>query len=283
MNRSSALLATMLALAAASTARGQDKSQYDAFKPTAKEQMRAFNTDRPTKSNVPYTVDAGHFQYEGDVTIYSFDNTTTPGTDNTGWVLFNPTFKVGATNWADVEVNFSAFNMIRSQTRGDGTTTSASGFGDTITRVKANLWGNDGGATAMALIPYAKWPTAPVGVGNRYVEGGLIAPLAVSLPLGFTTILMGEIDYLKNPADAGYHANFPALVNLNHAIGSDLTAYAEIYADWSTHPDVKNVYTLDFALAWSPLPNFQIDLGINVGLNAAAVPYQIYLGLSQRF
>ena len=35
-----------------------DKDQYTLFNPTPKDQMRDFNTDRPTKSNVPYTVDA---------------------------------------------------------------------------------------------------------------------------------------------------------------------------------------------------------------------------------
>ena len=57
--------------------------------------MRSFSTDRPTKSNVPYTVDAGHFQYEGDIFIFGFDNTTTPDTDNRTWVIGNPTFKLG--------------------------------------------------------------------------------------------------------------------------------------------------------------------------------------------
>jgi len=279
-----AVAALLCVMSSPEQPRAQDKSQYTLFNPTPAAEMRAFNTDRPTKSNVPYTVDAGHFQYEGDIFIYSFDNTTTPGTDNTNWVLFNPTFKLGLTNRADLEVNFSAYNMLRSQTRSDGSTTSASGFGDTVTRVKVNLWGNDGGGdTAMALIPFAKWPTAPPGVGNRFVEGGLAAPLAVSLPFGFTTIVMGEMDYLKNPADSGYHVNFPALININRQIFENVTAYAEIYANWSTNPQAPNIYTLDFALAWQPRPNFQLDVGINIGLNAAAPPYQIYMGIAQRF
>ena len=29
---------------------------------------------------------------------------------------------------------------------------------------------------------------------------------------------MGEFDYLKNPNDTGYHANFPALININREI-----------------------------------------------------------------
>src|SRR5215510_8623651 len=102
------------------TPKAVDKSQYTLFNPTPRDQMRPFNTDRPTKSNVPYTVDAGHFQYEGDIFIYSFDNTTTPDTNNTSWVLFNPTFKAGLTNFADFEVNFSVQNIIRSQTVSTG-------------------------------------------------------------------------------------------------------------------------------------------------------------------
>ena len=268
---------------AAHTATAEDKSQYTLFNPTPNEKMRSFNTDRPTKSNVPYTVDAGHFQWEGDVLIYGFDNTTTPGTDITSWVIGNPTFKAGILNNLDFEVGFSAFNNIRSQTRSDGSSTAFTGFGDVTTRAKVNLFGNDGGSTALALIPFAKWPTAPQGVGNRFVEGGMAAPLAVSLPLGFTTIVQGELDYLKNPNDAGYHVNFPALINLNREVVPGVTAYAEIYANWSTHREVRDIYTLDFAVAWSPLPNFQMDIGINIGLNAAATPYQIYFGLSQRF
>jgi hypothetical protein len=267
----------------ASPSEAQDKSQYTLFNPTPADQMRSFNTDRPTKSNVPYTVDAGHIQYEGDIFIYGFDNTTTPDTDNRTWVIGNPTFKLGLLDNVDFEVNFSAFNSISSTTRSTGASNTLSGFGDTVTRFKINLFGNDGGGPALALIPYGKWPTAPQGIGNRYVEGGIIAPLAVPLPLGFTAILMGEFDYQKNPNDAGYHANFPALINVSRPIVDGVTAYAELYANWSTHPGVRDIYTADFAIAWTPRPNFQLDLGINVGLAPAAIPYQIYVGVAQRF
>jgi hypothetical protein len=278
-----AACALLAAAAQAQDKPSPDKSQYTLFNPTPKELMRDFNTDRPTKSNVPYTVDAGHVQYEGDIFIFGFDNTTTPDTDNRIWVIGNPTFKAGLTNFADLEVNFSTFNSLQSTTRSTGASTVTTGFGDTFTRLKINLFGNEGGGPAMALIPYGKWPTAPQGIGNRYVEGGVIAPLAVPLPLGFTGILMGEFDYLKNPNDAGYHANFPALLNINRSIAEGVTAYAEIYANWSTHPDVANVYTLDFAVAWSPKPNFQLDAGINIGLSPSAIPYQLYVGIAQRF
>jgi len=248
--------------------------------------MRDFNTDRPTKSNVPYTVDAGHFQYEGDLFIYGYDNTSTPDTNITTWTIGNPTFKLGLLNNLDVEVNFSFYNSIRTATVSTGASTVSQGFGDTFTRFKWNLFGNEGGVPAMALIPYAKWPTAPIfpqGTGNGYIEGGLIAPLAIPLPGGFTTILMAEMDFVKNGFNDFYRVNIPTLINISRPIFENVTAYAEIYANWSTDPRVANIYTADFAIAWQPRPNFQLDVGVNIGLNPAAPPYQIYVGIAQRF
>ena len=48
-----------------------DKDQYWLVNPVPTDQMRSFSTDRPTKSNVPYTVDAGHFQYETDLVNFT--------------------------------------------------------------------------------------------------------------------------------------------------------------------------------------------------------------------
>jgi hypothetical protein len=100
-------------IAVAADARAGDKDQYNLFNPTPVDKMRAFNTDRPTKSNVPYTVDAGHFQYEGDLFIYGYDNVSTPDTNITSWTVGNPTLKLGLLNNLDFEVNFSFYNSIR--------------------------------------------------------------------------------------------------------------------------------------------------------------------------
>jgi hypothetical protein len=65
--------------------------------------MRDFNTDRPPKANSPYTVDAGHFQYETDIVNFA---TSTAGQIQIDTLLVpNPTFKVGLTNNIDLEVN----------------------------------------------------------------------------------------------------------------------------------------------------------------------------------
>ena len=262
-------------LLCAGGAAAQDKSQYTLFNPTPADRMRDFNTDRPTKVNVPYTVDAGHFQIESDLFFYTYDNTSAADTTTSAWLIGNPTFKLGVLDNVDLEANFGVYNTVSTMTRSTGSVSNASGVGDLLTRAKINLFGNEGGGKALALMPYVKWPTAPQGIGNRYVEGGMAAPLLLPLPEGFTTILMGQIDILKNPNDNAYH--------VNRAIAEGVTAFAELYANWSTHPDVRDIYTLDFALAWSPRPNWQLDLGVYIGLVPAAAPWQLYAGIAHRF
>jgi hypothetical protein len=45
---------------------------------------------------------------------------------------------------------------------------------------------------------------------NGYIEGGLIAAFAIPLPAGFTMILMGEMDIVKNAFNGYYRVNIPA-------------------------------------------------------------------------
>ena len=55
---------------AASTPR-PDKSQYTLFNPTPIDLRRPYNTDRPSKTDSPFTIDAGVFQIESDVASWT--------------------------------------------------------------------------------------------------------------------------------------------------------------------------------------------------------------------
>jgi hypothetical protein len=258
-----------------------DKNQYWLLNPVPPDQMRSFNTDRPTKANVPYTVDAGHFQYETDLVNFTHQ---VIGSVHTNTILApNPTFKVGVTNNADVEVNvpFAGIHTFGSST---GPSSTLWGIGDTFLRAKVNLWGNDSGSSAAALIPFVKAPSAPIGIGNGAVEEGLIAPLALSLPNDFTLLLVPEIDAFKNSVDNGRHGNFIFDVNLSREVIKNVTTYVELWSDYNDDPVVKTTQvSFDTALAWVIFPNVQLDVGANFGLTTATPAVQVYTGLSQRF
>src|SRR5262249_428093 len=84
-----------------------DKYQYSVVGGVPDSGMGRLRTDRPTKSNVPYTVDAGHYQYETD--IFNFSYLRSGSTRLTTLLAPNPTFKVGLTNNIDFEVNWAPF------------------------------------------------------------------------------------------------------------------------------------------------------------------------------
>jgi hypothetical protein len=275
-------LALMLSAAAAPALADDgspDKSDYTLFNPTPDADLRSFNTDRPPKANSPYTVDAGHFQYETDVAVFGYGDTD--GVKTQEWTVFDPTLKLGLTNTIDAELQITPYESV--VTKSAASSTSLSGIGDTFVRLKINVLGDDHGAVAVALLPYIKLPTAQPGLGNGRVEGGLIFPISISAPGGFTVIVMPEGDYLKNSADSGYHGALDFLINVSHPLDKSWTFYTEVFTTQSFQAREKPIYTLDEALTYALTPNWQLDFGGNLSLNDVAPRAQLYLGLSQRF
>src|SRR5437773_2700383 len=158
-----------------------DKSKYTLFNPTPREAMREFTTDRPDKTESPYTVDAGHFQVELDLITYAHDHETSSARDVrvNAWSVVPVNLKVGLLNWMDLQTVIESYNHSTTEDGTTGQTVRQSGFGDVTSRIKANLWGNDGGTTALAVLPFVKFPTSQEHLGNNSVVGGVFFLLVV--------------------------------------------------------------------------------------------------------
>ena len=261
-----------------------DKSEYNLFNPTPDDQMRSFATDRPTKSDSPYTVDAGHFQYEADIVNWIYDRYNSSQTTVSNVIVGDPVLKAGLTNNTDLEVAFTPINLNQTNNQVTGVKNTAAGFGDVYTRMKFNLLGNDGGDYVLAVVPYVKAPTAAHNVGNNHWEGGGYVPFIVALPNDWTMNITNEMDILENASLNGTHTNFQSLINFSHPVfDPSVTGYVEFWSDVNNDVDTPTQYTADFALSWAVNDNFQLDCGVNVGLNKAANDVQPYLGISQRF
>jgi len=261
-----------------------DKSEYNLFTPVPDDLMRSFATDRPTKSDSPYTVDAGHFQYEADLANWTYDNYNSAKTTSSNLLLGDPTLKMGLTRNTDLEFALAPLNIDATHNRITKNNTNGTGFGDIYSRIKVNLLGDDGGDYALAIVPYVKAPTASHEIGNGHWEGGGYMPFIATLPEDWTLDITSEVDILENAALNGNHANFQNLINFNHPMFSpDLTGYVEFWSDVNNDKNTPTQYTLDFATSWLVKDNLQLDVGINIGLNKAASDVQPYLGISQRF
>jgi Putative MetA-pathway of phenol degradation len=279
-----AALWVLPALAWADDPPAPDKSGYSVFDPVPDNELRSLCTDRPTKSTSPCTVDAGHWQIESDV--YNYATQTQDGVTTTTQLFTNPTVKLGLTNNLDFEVNIAPYEQVSTHDAASGVTTISDGVGDLFLKAKLNLLGDDGGNVGVALVPYVKVPTAPLGVGNRAVEEGIIAPIQLALPANWQLVIDPEFDLLANSFGAGRHGNVSGLLSFSYPLTKTVTASLEVWGDANVDPagTVKQA-SFDLGAAWIPAkaPNFQLDGGVNLGLNRATPGAQAYLGVSRRF
>jgi len=271
--------------AAESDAVGQavDKSQFHLFNPTPTKYLREMSTDRPDKTESPYTVDAGHFQFEMDLLSYTRDEGRFGGatTKVDAWAVAPINLKVGLCNRVDLQLVLETYNHVH--VRSDGVTRTMNGYGDTTVRLKCNFWGNDGGATAMGALPYVKLPTNQDGLGNNSVEGGLVLPLAVRLPADFGLGMMTQFDAVRDEDGGGHHAEFINSITLGHDIVGKLGGYVEFFSAVSAERGSRWIGTVDLGLTYGVTDNIQLDAGVNIGVTKSADDVNPFLGLSWRF
>ncbi len=260
------------------------KSNYHLFNPTPRELMRELSTDRPDQTESPYTVDAGHFQIEMNFANGEIDRDQSNGTDMHSqiWGFGSMNLKAGLLNNVDIQFVLDGYVRSREKDLVANQVTDDSGFGEVQTRLKINLWGNDGGRTAFAIMPFVKWPLSQSSLRNGKTEGGVILPLAVELPRGWGMGVMTEFDFVRD-GGGGYDTEYFNTITFSHDIAGNLGGYVEFAAlitpesgaDWQGQVDVGFTYGLD--------ENTQLDFGCNFGVTTSAPDYNPFVGISLRF
>ncbi len=251
---------------------------------TARENRRALSTDRPDQTESPYTVEAGHFQIEADVFNFAFDHDPAAGADvrttNRSYAALN--LKAGLTNRMDLQLIVNPHEVTRTEDRLKGSVTETSGFGDVTTRLKFNFWGNDGGRTALGIMPFIKWPLAASVMRNGKTEGGIIVPFAVDLPGEVGLGAMTEVDWVSDGA-GGYDLAWLNSITLSRNLGGRLGGYVELVAVAGNAPGFKWQGQFDLGLTYAWSDDLQWDAGCNFGLTRSAPDYQPFAGVSRRF
>jgi hypothetical protein len=272
-----ALLALFLVTRALATEAG--KNVYNLFDPTPPALMRELTPDRPDKTESPYTVDAGHFQVEMDFANFTQDRSD--GVRTRAWNLAPFNAKLGLLNDVDIQFVFDDYLVVR--TEGGGAATTQSGIGDFTTRLKVNLWGNDGGRTAFAILPFVKIPTNTNHLGNNSLEGGVIFPLAVKLPADWDMGLETAASVLRDSGYRGYHTDIIASITFDHAIDGKLSGYLEFFSETGTERPSTWVGTVDVGLEFALSKNVQLDGGCNFGVTRSADDANPFTGITVRF
>lgn len=282
-----------------SPALAANKNAYHLFNPVPRQQMREMSTDRPDKTESAYTVDAGHFQFEADMLslIMSRD-----GGSFSQELLFAPVnLKVGLLNNLDFHVIVLPLSWNHTTPPKPASPQDLFSFGDMLLRLKYNLWGNDDGPTALAVMPFLKLPTSSATPVNNWFEGGVVFPFAWDIGHGLGFGAQVQMDIVSNQealsahpeldpthqvdptVTPGYHPEFSFTSELSTDITDELGAFIEFYGGMNPFDSGNPVATLDFGVTYAPYADIQWDIGFYLGLTPAAPSFNPFVGLSHRF
>jgi len=275
---------TLRAIAGQDTGDTPDKAGYNLFNPTPRELLRELSTDRPDQTESPYTLDAGHFQMELDLINAVFDHDKGGGNDvkTRGWTAGGINLKVGLLNNVDIQFVYDTWVKARVKDRAAGTVNWDSGAGDLQTRLKINLWGNDGGPTAFGIMPFVKWPLPESDVRNGETEGGLIIPFAADLGGGWGLGAMTEFDYVSDE-NGGHDTAYFNTITVGHDLVGALAGYLEFAALVMPESDDDWLGLLGAGFTFGINENAQLDFGCNFGVTESAPDYNPFIGITLRF
>ena len=255
------------------------KKGYHLFRPTPTALLREMSTDRPDLTESPHTVDAGHVQIELEATHFSRDRAGNEESDEVG--ALGPNLKLGLLPQVDLQLGCVG-GAWQSTKEPGAPEVDESGVGHTYVRVKWNLWGNDGGPTALALMPFVTLPTGSDGLSGEVVEPGLIVPFGWAWPAGFDFGSMVQVDWVEDADEEGRHAEWLTTATVGHALAGSLGAFLEFAAATRPAAEGEWIGTVDLGLVFAATPNVQLDGGAILGVSDAADGLGLFLGLSIR-
>ncbi|WP_345200027.1 transporter [Chryseobacterium ginsengisoli] len=250
---------------------------YSLFKPVPRALMREMETDRPDVTESPYTVDAGHLQYETD--LVRLINEKSDLLKTSTLLINQANLKIGITGSTAIQIGWQSYGRQKETEIGSGSVTTTDGIGDVTLRIKQNLIGNDHGNFALAVLPYVKFPTSKYDEESRF-EGGLIVPMSYKFPDEWKLGLQVEVDRLKDLDQPAMHTEFLQTLTISHPLFKGIDGIAETYYTYDFKAHQLSNY-INAAIQIDVAKDFKLDAGMNYGIqNTAAKHY--FIGVSYR-
>jgi opacity protein-like surface antigen len=287
----SALFATALSAADLSNTNSPDKSQYNLFNPTPRDLMRGIKADQFDNVLDAHTVDAGHIEIETSLIDYYAYSTHYNYTglsyryaeEEYYWA---PRFRLGLLNNVDFEVNPTYSIRSKNETGAFtapyvpyafNSTIHSSGFGDIGLGPEINLWGNDGGATALAIHPYLSVPTS-----NGELLGGMDIPFGLRLCRGLYLDFDTEF-YVTDNSLRTHYGGFQNNVSLYKKVCSKTAVYWYLDSTVTSDPARSWYGYTGFGATYKLTVDMEVFGGIGFGLDSAAYDYNPRFGVVLRF
>jgi hypothetical protein len=240
-------------------------------------------------TNTPHTIDAGHLQIEAGVFDYSYYRNryqaANARSDVFGFGQFN--LRLGVLSTLEVNAVIDSAEFVRNTDFILHQSSRQSGLGDTVVGAKLNLWGDQGSdavwATALAIQPQFKIPTARENIGNGHPELFVSIPFLVNLPADFHLGLQTAVSWERNSANDGEVTGWQNSVSVDRVFADRFDIYLEYATHLTNEHHQETQQTLDVGVTCPLSDNLALDTGVNVGLNHATNNVEWLGGMSVRF
>jgi Putative MetA-pathway of phenol degradation len=235
---------------------------------------RPLSTDRPDRTESPYTVPRGWFQLESD--LVSWGRIDGDNESLTGMSLVTLNMKYGLTDRIDLQFVFLPWVRVEEEVAGS-VISRTTDTGPVGLRAKFNIVGNDKPGPAFALLPFAFVPTHGDAVFD-FVTWGIVAPL--SIPVGSDAAFSAMAGFTRIDNDDSW---VTVSMSFGSAIAGDFAGFLELYVSRNSFDtDAIDDTTIDAGITYAPGENWQLDVGVYRGLASETEDWRVFAGASVR-
>jgi len=256
---------------------GAQAQQLPAAPAPAASSLRELTTDRPDTTESPFTINAGHVQFETTIFGYNRAPRDAGGANAEDFEFATTNVRIGLTNALELNVVVHPYGIIEP----GGGAARQQGIGAVDVRAKLNLIGNDGGRIALALLPYISIPTdRRNGVSPSYVEYGLLVPVAFDLSERFGLGVNAGVNARRDDPAEPYRVYGVATASLAVSWNDRLGSYYEVALEAGGNRAAS--ISLNTGITWLVRDNLQLDVGTQFGVNGDAPLFGPFIGFSLR-
>jgi hypothetical protein len=189
--------------------------------------------------------------------------------------------KLGLTPRTDLQLGFDSLHEepLDDTFEPDGSPDGDTGPTNLTLRLKWNLWGNDGGSTAMAAMPYVEFPTAE---DATEMAGGLIVPLSIAGPWETGLGTMAQMDVLPDADGDGHHVEMLFTGTVARDLFGDVAGFLEGTSGHRPRSEGDWTALVNAGLTFAATPDLQLDGGTRLGVTEDAEGVALFLGISYR-
>ena len=237
-----------------------------------------FCTDRPGLATGTCLMPVGVIQLETALAGRVTDKTD--GVRTRQWTLGASVLRFGLGSNSEIQLGWTPWTRVT--VRDGGMRETDSGVGDARLAYKVRLTGADA-PIALDLMPFVKLPLAKRPLGNRRLEGGVIAPIDIALADRWTLTLTPEADWSADGDGSGRHLGLAGAAGLGFAVSDSLSAGLAVWAKRDADPaGTVHQAMAGATLAWVARPKLQFDIEADAGIGGAAPDLQLIAGVSIR-